>query len=239
VDYVHHKPECKTKQCANCACPEWLHDAAEDIDEDTCIRGGQRFIAGIECTCGLSTLLAEAAERAHSAPGVAELATKHRDEAEAEHQRLREESDMDYIAAALHCSPTRDAIGAAIQELYRRFDAEAEPPTPPVEDAVTTERVSAFYDPYPAILDVLDKHTRGWNSKPTTRENIAEVIDAICQHQHPQEDAVTRAKLEEVFKDGWHAGVSAVDGDGVCFRTSTEDWADYLYTHLKGSPDAE
>jgi hypothetical protein len=193
LDYVQHKPGCG-KSIAR--------TRFGDADKG-------------DCTCGLSTLLAEAEERAHYAHGVAELAMKHRDEAEAEHQRLREESDMDYIAAALHCSPTRDAIGAAIQELYRRFDAEAERPTPPVED-----------DGY--LVEFTDT---------SALDGFLSPVEA------PQEDAVTRAKLEMLDEVGrawnnWreHLRVGAFShGDGRKFTMHL----DALRAHLKGSPDAE
>jgi len=34
-------------------------------------------------------------------------------------------------------------------------------------------------DIYPALEDVLAKHARGWNSRPTTKSNIVALIDAI------------------------------------------------------------
>ena len=43
------------------------------------------------------------------------------------------------------------------------------------------ERTLPPADVFPAIEDVLEKHCRGWNSEATTRENIAKLIDQICE----------------------------------------------------------
>jgi len=52
------------------------------------------------------------------------------------------------------------------------------------EKIVLTEKLAATHaapDVFPAVEDVLAKHCRGFMSQPTTRENIAELVDRMCE----------------------------------------------------------
>jgi hypothetical protein len=62
--YGRHEANCKTRRCVNCDQYEWLHDAAEDLDEVTCLQRGETFLAETTCTCGLDTALCAASEGA-------------------------------------------------------------------------------------------------------------------------------------------------------------------------------
>jgi hypothetical protein len=57
-----------------------------------------------------------------------------------------------------------------------------------------------------AVLDVLAKHTRGWNDRLTTGANLAELIDAMCQTQ-------ARADAE---RDALRAEVAALRQRKTC-----------------------
>jgi flagellar biosynthesis/type III secretory pathway protein FliH len=71
-----------------------------------------------------------------------------------------------------------------------------------------------------------------------TKQNIAEGRFPEAERPTPPvEDAVTRAKLEQVYKDGWQDGVNTVDRYGDQQSTADDDWEDYLRADLKGSPE--
>ena len=84
-------------------------------------------------------------------------------------------------------------------------------------------------DVFPAIEDVLAKHCRGFIDRPTTRENIAELIDKMCETyaREVQVRQIERAAYERLALCSDHRDKAT----GRCIvcqaeeRTQEEMWA--------------
>ena len=91
-------------------------------------------------------------------------------------------------------------------------------------------------DVFPAIEDVLSKHCRGRIDERTTRENIATIVDRICElaAQDVQEIQRLRQTASPAAPDEWLKVIHAIGVEAMTAQSDPNASADHYRKALIG-----